>query len=199
MENANGNEPMKTGHEPDEWLMGQVALGKRECLEPLVRRFASPLVTFLHRMCGDRHRAEELFQEVFLQVWLKRGQYRFPKSFKAWLFAIAANRCRAEYRKAEHRFGIVSGEWLEDTVATPAGDGGPLATAIDVETAKVVAAAVATLPTQQRAVLAMRVWNGMSYAEIAESLGRTEATVRSHMHHALVALRGPLEKHMRED
>jgi RNA polymerase sigma-70 factor (ECF subfamily) len=191
---------MKTGHEPDEWLMGQVALGRRECLEPLVRRFASPLLTFLHRMCGDRHRSEELFQEVFLQVWLKRGQYRFPKSFKAWLFAIAANRCRAEHRKAEFRLGIVGGEWLEDVVASPTGErAGPLETAIDLETAKIVAAEVAALPTQQRAVLAMRVWNGMSYAEIAESLGRTEATVRSHMHHALASLRGPLEKHMREE
>src|SRR5262245_52272206 len=90
---------MKTGNEPDEWLMGQVALGRREHLEPLVRRFASPLLTFIQRMVGDRHRAEELFQEVFLAVWVKRAQYRFPRSFRAWLFAIAANRCREDYRK----------------------------------------------------------------------------------------------------
>jgi RNA polymerase sigma-70 factor (ECF subfamily) len=191
---------MKTGQEPDEWLMGQVALGHRECLEPLVRRFASPLLTFLHRMCGDRHRAEEIFQEVFLAVWLKRGQYRFPRSFRAWLFAIAANRCRAEYRKAEYRMNEIEADWLEDfAVASPSGGGGaPLEAAIDVETAAIVAAAVAELPTQQRAVLAMRVWNGMSYAEIADSLGRTEATVRSHMHHALAALRKPLERHMED-
>lgn len=186
---------MKTGQEPDEWLMGQVALGHRECLEPLVRRFASPLLTFLHRMCGDRHRAEEIFQEVFFTVWLKRRQYQFPRSFRAWLFAIAANRCRAEHRKA--RLETV---WLDEfSAAAPgAGRGAPLEAAIDVETATIVATAVAELPAQQRAVLVMRVWNGMSYAEIAHTLGRTEATIRSHMHHALLALRRPLERHMQE-
>ena len=187
---------MKTGQEPDEWLMGQVAAGRRDCLEPLVRRFASPLLTFLHRMCGDRHRAEELFQEVFLAVWVKRGTYRFPRSFRAWLFAIAANRCRAEHRKG--RLETVALEEFSLPAHAGAAGGAPLEAAIDVETAAIVATAVAELPTQQRAVLAMRVWNGMSYAEIAETMSRTEATVRSHMHHALAALRKPLERHMQE-
>ena len=79
--------------------MAQVALGQCDCLEPLVRRYASPLLTFIRRMVGDRHRSEELFQEVFLAVWTKRKQYRFPRPFKSWLYAIAANRCRLDYRQ----------------------------------------------------------------------------------------------------
>ena len=86
---------MSDAKQPDEWLMGQVALGKREQLEPLVRRYSSALLTYLHRMVGDRHRAEELFQDVFFAVWQKRKTYKFPKSFRSWLFAIATNRCRA--------------------------------------------------------------------------------------------------------
>ena len=62
----------------DEWLMGQVALGGRQHLEPLIRRYASPLLTYLERTIGDRHRAEELFQDVFLAVWTKRKTYEFP-------------------------------------------------------------------------------------------------------------------------
>lgn len=61
--------------EPDERLMQQVALGQRDPLEVLLRRYASPLLTFIQRMIGDRHRAEELFQEVFLAVWIRRGAY----------------------------------------------------------------------------------------------------------------------------
>lgn len=53
--------------------------------------------------------------------------------------------------------------------------------------------AVAVLPPQQRSVVVLRVWNAMSYAEIAEVAGCTEATVRSHMHHALAAMRKYLE------
>src|SRR4051794_26986899 len=89
---------MHVKSERDEWLMAQVALGKREHLEPLIRRYASPLLTFIRRMVGDQHRSEELFQEVFLAVWGKRRQYQFPRPFKPWLYAIALNKCRAALR-----------------------------------------------------------------------------------------------------
>ncbi|HKI34700.1 MAG TPA: sigma-70 family RNA polymerase sigma factor [Gemmataceae bacterium] len=82
----------------DEGLMARVALGERDCLEALVRRHAPRLLTFIERMVGDRHRAEDLFQEVFLAVWVKRRQYAFPRPFRPWLYAIAANRCHASRR-----------------------------------------------------------------------------------------------------
>src|SRR5947209_15960358 len=89
---------MDPGAERDEFLMYQVAAGHADGLEPLVRRHAAGLLTFLSRMLGDRHRAEELFQEVFLAVWLKRRQYQYPRPFRPWLYAIARNRCRAVFR-----------------------------------------------------------------------------------------------------
>src|SRR5437764_3088305 len=89
---------MEHKQERDEWLMARVALGERDYLEPLIRRHASPLLTFIRRMIGDRHRSEEQFQEVFLAVWLKRRQYQFPRPFRRWLYAIALNRCRAVFR-----------------------------------------------------------------------------------------------------
>src|SRR5271163_2162070 len=82
----------------DEEVMAQVAHGKSQLLERLIRRHATPLLTFISRLVGDRHRGEELFQEVFLTVWIKRHQYEFPRSFKNWLYAIALNKCRASFR-----------------------------------------------------------------------------------------------------
>ncbi len=61
------------------------------------------------------------------------------------------------------------------------------------ETAVLVGRAVARLPDQQRAVVTLRVWEGLSYARIAEIVECSEATVRSHMHHGLAALRKHLE------
>src|SRR5947208_814512 len=178
---------MPQKHDQDEWLMAQVAQCRRELLEPLLRRYASPLLTFIRRMIGDAHQSEELFQEVFLAVWSKRKQYEFPRPFKAWLYAIALNKCRAAFR-------IHHGPLLDlDDDPPPAPDPSPADTAIATETATLVAAAVAQLPPQQRAVVVLRVWDGLSYAEIAEAIGRTEATVRSHMHHGLTALRKYLE------
>jgi DNA-directed RNA polymerase specialized sigma24 family protein len=60
----------------DEYLMAQVRLGKREYLEPLVRRYASSLLTFIDRMVGNRHHSEELFQEVFPDARFQKAPAR---------------------------------------------------------------------------------------------------------------------------
>lgn len=185
---------MNSRLERDEWLMAQVALGKRDHLEPLIRRYANPLLTFIRRMVGDRHRSEDIFQEVFLAVWAKRKQYQFPRPFKSWLYAIAANQCHAQARRR-----TFAESWLPDEQALPgssADDSSPADTAIATESAALVAAAVRELPAQQRVVVALRIWNGLSYAEIAETIGRTENTVRSHMHHGLLTMRRYLEPRM---
>jgi RNA polymerase sigma-70 factor (ECF subfamily) len=173
--------------ERDEHLMAQVADGRADLLEWLVRRHATGLLTFLTRMVGDRHRAEELFQEVFLAVWLKRRQYQFPRPFRAWLYAIALNRCRAVFRL--RRPAAVS---LDEEHVPPGPDDSPADHAIAAETAEQVSQAVARLPAQQRSVVVLRIYQGLAYAQIAEMIGCTEGTVRSHMHHGLVALRTSL-------
>lgn len=181
---------MNRGQEPDEWLMSQVASDRRDCLAPLVRRHASPLLTYLRRMVGCAHRSEELFQEVFLQVWVKRRQYQYPRPFRPWLYAIATNHCRASFRSAKPA-SLALDEMLPGSPS--ATDPMPLDVVVASETATLIAGAVATLPAQQRSVVALRVWNGLSYAEIAEIVGVTEETARSHMSHGLKSLRKQLE------
>jgi RNA polymerase sigma-70 factor (ECF subfamily) len=169
----------------DEYLMGQVVRGEAVHLEPLVRRHAAPLLTFLTRMLGDHHHAEELFQEVFLAVWVKRAQYQYPRPFRPWLYTIALNRFRAVRRlKTPRPLALID----EGPGTDFAPDGGLLV----AETAQQINEAVTTLPEQQRAVVVLRVWHEMPYADIAEMVGCSEATARSHMHHALAALRARL-------
>ncbi len=187
---------MSQSKQSDEWLMGQVAAGKRDHLGTLVRRFASPLLTYVERMVGDRHRSEELVQEVFLRVWIKRKTYQFPKTFRAWLFTIATNHCRSAFRRAEPKTGTLS-EYGVNVPASAAPS--PVETAVRTETASLVAAAVDQLPPQQRMVVTLRNFNGLSFAEIAQVIGRNEATARSHMHHALSNMRRYLEPRLRED
>jgi RNA polymerase sigma-70 factor (ECF subfamily) len=181
---------MSRGQEPDEWLMSQVASDRRDCLAPLVRRHASPLLTYIRRMVGDLHKSEELFQEVFLQVWVKRRQYQYPRPFRPWLFAIATNYCRASFRSAKPRPAM-----LDESLPTSPADRGPtpVEAIVQQETATIVSAAVAELPSQQRSVVVLRVWNGLSYAEIGDIVGVSEETARSHMSHGLKSLRKCLE------
>ncbi len=179
---------MNQRSESDEWLMGQVRNGCRTSLEKLIRRHASGLLTFIERMVGDTHRAEELFQEVFLTVWKKRRQYKIEHAFRSWLFAIAANRCRADFRK--RRTPTAVPEVVEAALTR---ESSPTETAIASETAAMVTTALDQLPPQQRMVVSLRVWNGLSFREIGEVVGTAESTARSTMHRALSSIRKYLE------
>lgn len=186
---------MNAPEERDEWLMTQVARGKRDQLEPLIRRHATPLLTFIHRMVGDRHHSEELFQEVFLAVWVKRGTYKFPRPFKPWLYAIALNKCRAAFRRKMTPTVPFTEE--ENVPSSVTASSSPTEVAIATETAALVSAAVTHLPPQQRTVVVLRIWEGLSYAQIAEIVGREEVTVRTNMHHGLAAMRRYLEPRLK--
>jgi RNA polymerase sigma-70 factor (ECF subfamily) len=185
---------MEQEHASDEWLMWCAARGERAALSPLLRRYASPLLTFLRRMSGDHHRSEELFQETFLAVWAGRGKYQYPRPFRPWLFGIALNKCRADHRLRAGR--PAPGDARDGDPAVAPGRS-PVEAAVAAETAALVQAAVLRLSPRQRAVVALRVWNGLSYAEIAATLGCEESTVRSNMFHGLEAIRKHLETRLR--
>jgi RNA polymerase sigma-70 factor (ECF subfamily) len=176
---------------PDEHLMAAVANGQPHVLEELVRRHGGPLLAFLQRVLGDRHRGEEVFQEVFLAVWVKRHLYQFPRPFRRWLYAVAINKCRAFFRSRPFAHA-------PDSPAEEPADPGrsPVDGLVAAETAELVGHALASLTARQRAVVTLRIWEQRSYAEIADVVNSTEATVRSHMHHGLAALRRRLGPHL---
>lgn len=170
----------------DENLMMLVGKGDTRAFEDLLRRHATSLLTFIHRMIGNHHRSEELFQEVFLAVWRNRSKYEPPRPFRTWLYAIALNQCRAAFRKRE----AVTQELIGDAVHS---DGTILEGMLARETAEQGCQALLQLPTQQRAVVTLRIWQDLSYARIAQIVECSEATVRSHMHHGLLSLRTALQ------
>lgn len=175
----------------DALLMRAVAAGERSSLETLMRRHAPGVLTMIQRCIGDRHRSEDLFQEVFLSVWIKRRQYQYPRPFRPWLYRIALNRCRLYFRElGQDRTELA--DHLPTSAELTAQE-----QAMQGETAAIVAAAVGQLPPSQRVVVVLRIWNGLSYAEIAEIAQREEATIRSHMFHALRSLRTHLEPRLK--
>lgn len=179
----------------DERLMLDVAGGGREALSRLMKRHASSLLTFLVRMTGDHHVAEELFQDVFVAVWSQRVRYQTENRFRPWLFGIAVNKCRARLRKVGRRPETRAVPATE--VSLQASDSGPADTAVMVEQAAAVQQAVNQLSDMKQSVVVMRIWNGFAFAEIAEALNITEATARSHMCLGLNSLRKYLEPRLR--
>ena len=94
-----------------------------------------------------------------------------------------------------HQLVVSSGRYVVGPVPA-APDASPADAAIAGETSEQIARAMEELPPQQRLVVALKIWEGLSYAEIAEMTGRTEATVRSNMHHGLAALRKAMAPHL---
>jgi RNA polymerase sigma-70 factor (ECF subfamily) len=179
----------------DEELMGLVQAGGREGLSALMRRYANPLLTFLRRMTGDHHRSEELFQDVFLAVWVQRAEFATLRSFRAWLFGIASNKCRSDVRSRLRRPLVLAGD---DTASVLEDGASPQEAAVATETATIVEQAVLNLPHVQRQVVVLRVWNSLSYLAIAQIIGCSEGTARSHMFHALNSMRLYLEPRLRD-
>lgn len=180
--------------ESDEDLMGLVKSGGRQGLSVLMRRYANSLLTFLRRMTGDHHRSEELFQDVFLTVWVQRQEYEHPRPFRSWLFGIAANKCQTDMRSRVRRRETID---VEQVTSAAQIDHSPHEAVVATETATLVEQAVLELPDVQRQIVVLRVWNGLSYQMISQIVCRQESTVRSHMFQAVKTMRKYLEPRLR--
>jgi RNA polymerase sigma factor (sigma-70 family) len=111
------------------------------------------------------------------------------------MFGIAVNQSRSSVRQVRRQPILIDGGQIDVLIGAAIS---PHDTVTAVETSQIVQQAVSQLPEQQRQVLVLRVWNGLSYQVIGQILERDEGTVRSHMHHALQSLRKHLAPHLRE-
>lgn len=171
----------------DQALMEAAAVGNATAFAEIVRRYAGPIHVIVSRVLGDAHRAEDVVQDALLQAWRKASTFDRPRPLRPWLFQIAMNRCREMLRQP-----LPSPMGDEEPPGRDAGDG--LSNVIGGETSGLVLAAVDRLTPMQRAVVLLRIWEHLPYGEIANTLGTTETTARSHMHHALASLRSHLRR-----
>lgn len=87
----------------DEDLMAQFQAGTVEAFDILVSRYKDPLANYLYRFLGDPKEVEDLLQETFMRVYRNRHSYRRIAKFSTWLYTIAGNLARSEYRKRKRR------------------------------------------------------------------------------------------------
>jgi RNA polymerase sigma-70 factor (ECF subfamily) len=180
----------------DEALIARTAEGDAAAFEVLMRRYQAPVFHFVRWQRGVTERsAEDITQEVFLQLYRVAGQFRGGARFRTWFYTLARNVCRnhqrALRRRAPERWYALPEEAL---AGLPDRGPGPQARCEHGEAQRVVGAAMSRLPVWQREVLVLREWQDLSYAEIADVLAVTIGTVRSRLHKAretLMALLGP--------
>lgn len=181
----------------DEDLLLAFRRGQKDAFGELVRRYQRELYGYLRRYLGDDHLADDVFQNTFLQVYLKCNQYESGRPVRPWLYTIATNQAVDALRR-NGRHPAIS---LDQTVRE-AGDGevrslmellesstsGPLEHVQGEERRLVVRAAVDQLPEFLRSVVILAYYQGLKYREIADILEIPVGTVKSRLHAALVKL-----------
>lgn len=192
---------MQPGDDPDVRLMLKAQAGDTAAFQELYAKYSRQLVRFTQQFCGSQARAEELAQDVFLQVYRARASYQARARFSTWLFRIATNVCLSDRRRPEHRSPTFSIDEDPDDADEPRrelrdpdaeeGESAALAS----EKRGRVRALLARLPPQQRAALLLARAEGFSYEEVAESLECSVPAVKSLIHRATLALRDGMKRY----
>lgn len=161
--------------------------------EVLAKRYAEPLMRYLHRLVGNENLAEELHQQTWLSV-LDHIEKFDPSSsasggFKAWVYRIATNKANDHWRSAGREQAAKRGMRLLTPDAAPDAsqrlDGS--------EQAEKLRKAIALLPEPQRQVLMLRYYSNLKFVEIAEQLGCPLNTALGRMHKAMSKLKHLME------
>ena len=170
--------------------VARAASGDRRAFERLYRAHVDRVFTLCTRMVGERQRAEELTQDVFVRVWEKLGQFRGESAFGTWLHRMAVNVVLND-RQAEQRRRSKYDDGIEDLDQLPHGDVRPLPVpglSIDLE------AAIATLPPGAKKVFVLHDVEGYTHEEIAGMLGVTAGGCKAQLHRARMLLREALNR-----
>ena len=163
-------------------------IGQRDenAMEAVFRRYSGPVYSVAFRVLRDSGQAEDVLQEVFLQLWRKPAAFvQYRGSLGAWLVVIARNRAIDVLRRRKPSSSV------EDVVLAS-----PVNVADEAERNTVmqkVRGVIANLPEEQRKTLELAYFEGLSHTEIASRTGDPLGTVKTRIRQALITLRKALE------
>jgi RNA polymerase sigma-70 factor, ECF subfamily len=186
----------------DSAVVSACLAGEERAFSELVDRYQTRLLNFIYRTIGDRDRAEDLVQEVFIRVYRHLHRFDRSKKFSTWVYTIASNLAKNELRNRSRNplvlFQTMRGGndeeerplQFEDTTARPD----------DLyrkrHLRELVEDTVAKLPEHHRQVFVLRELEGKSYEEIAEITSCNLGTVKSRLNRARTAFAAIIEPHI---
>jgi len=187
-------------NDPNVQLMLRFQGGEEGAFRKLFEEYRGPLLNFIYRYCQDRRIAEELTQEVFLRVYKSSGSYRPEAMFSTWIYRIATNICLNELRTGRYKYEIEfkgPDEHADSMQYDPVDERTKVKTDEQLAAAeqqRQVQGALEKLPKKQRLALILSIYDQLSYREIGQRLGCSEAAVKSIIHRSKLALRDILKK-----
>jgi RNA polymerase sigma-70 factor, ECF subfamily len=189
-------QPWPEGKQPaDAELMERVLRRDASAMETLYDRYGRPVYSLVLRISQQPASAEEIVQDVFMQLWKSADRFEASRgSLAPWLFTMARNRAldflRLKSEKQRRREDSSEEEFPVMAVERPDAEG-----AIDLSRrTEKVRALMASLPEAQRRAIELAFFDGLSHSEIAASMGEALGTVKSWIRGGLLRLRESLEE-----
>lgn len=190
-------EPSLSDHD----LIEAAKNGDEAAFAVIVNRYRNPITNYLYRFLNDYEEAVDLAQETFVRVYFAIERYHTEYAFSTYIYRIATNLAISEIRKRKRRTilsltGLFQTESDDTTEFQPEDKKSlPDKDLIDDEQARVIAKAIATLPTKYRIPIILRDIEGKSYEEIATILELGLGTTKSRISRARGLLKEKLKKY----
>lgn len=169
----------------DQALVLGALRGEVQAYGELVRRYQTSVYNVCYRMMGERQSAEDRAQDAFVRAYKRLETFDVERPFGPWIRRVATNVCLNHLNRAHPATVPLEEEFGEYAVASL---GQPERELQRADTAQNVRAALLALPAHYRAVIELRHYQELSYAEIAGALGLTMSEVKTHLYRARKAL-----------
>jgi RNA polymerase sigma-70 factor (ECF subfamily) len=178
----------------DAELIGLVANGEARALEVLYDRYSRVVYSFALRIVGDPQLAEEILQEVFFRVWQQGSGFQSNRgSLITWLLSITHNLAIDEVRKRNRRPQKADSEDPELVLGAMADESTDIEQEVWLSGVRMaIVEALNRVPKEQRDVIELAYFRGLTQREIAETLGQPLGTVKTRMRLGLQKLREQL-------
>jgi RNA polymerase sigma-70 factor (ECF subfamily) len=181
-DNRTSNSETEIGAVDDTTMLTRIGQRDENAMEAVFRRYSGPVYSVALRVLRDTGQAEDILQEVFLQLWRKPAAFVQNRgSLGAWLVVIARNRAIDVLRRRK------PSDSVDDVVLTS-----PIKAERNIAMQR-VRSVIANLPEEQRRTLDLAYFEGLSHTEIASRTGDPLGTVKTRIRQALITLRKALE------
>jgi RNA polymerase sigma-70 factor (ECF subfamily) len=194
---------MSAEFDPDAALMLRVKQGDTAAFAELVDKYKRPVINVVYRMIRDLSEAEDIAQNVFVQVYKSADRYKVASKFSTWLFTIARNLCLNEIRRRSRHptdsMDATPADTEERSAQQYEDKRNPLASEsiLQSELAQKIEDAIAELPENQRLALLLCKQDELSYDEIAKVLNCSLSATKSLIHRGRETLKEKLKPYLR--
>ena len=183
-------QPGRSNEDDELSLISRVAVGDVEAFKTLHQDYQTRLFAYSMKMLGDVGSAEELCNDVMLDVWRQAGQFKGKSKLSTWIFGIARYKALNTLRRKGRRINVT----LEQAAKTADARPDPEKTAERRDTREKLEAALRTLSQEHREVIESTFYHEFSYEEIAQIMKCPVGTVKTRMFYARHKLRAWLSE-----